>query len=304
MSADDAEVPGSAGVASGVAAGVASGAASGSSSGRAVRRLPADSLPRPAPLSELRAQVAVLLSDVDGTMTTGGRIEAATFGAIERLIAAGVPVIPVTGRSAGFGHTLLSAIAAPAVVTENGAVTFVRDGHQVRKLLALPEADIAMWRHRMREAVAEVQRVFPQLRLSTDSAFREVDLALDWNEEVSVPVAQADAAVELLRQHGLAASRSNVHVNFAPPFFDKRTACLRLISEVFGDAERVAQYAYVGDSLNDAPMFDGFPISVGVANILGLWPTLPHHPRYVTAGREAAGFRELIEHLISLRSPG
>jgi HAD superfamily hydrolase (TIGR01484 family) len=252
-------------------------------------------------LDQLTAPVRVLLSDVDGTMTQDGRIEAETLVAIERLVAAGIAVIPVTGRSAGFGHTLMSVMPAPAAVTENGAVTFVRDGHRVRTLYGLPAEDIAAWRQRMHAAMAEVQREVPALQLSTDSAFRQVDLALDWNEEVSVPVADADRAVARLREHGLAASRSNVHVNFGPPLFDKRTACLRLVRDVLGgDAEALEGYAYVGDSLNDAPMFDGFPTSIGVANVAELWDRLPHRPAFVTRGREAVGFREVVEHLLAL----
>jgi HAD superfamily hydrolase (TIGR01484 family) len=253
------------------------------------------------PVDELCGPIAALLSDVDGTMTQDGRIEADTLQAIETLVAHGIAVVPVTGRSAGFGHTLLSVIPAPAVIAENGGVTFVRDGAKVRKLYGLPEADIASWRHRMAVAVAEVQRELPALRLSTDSAFREVDLALDWNEEVALPASDADRAVELLRAHGLAARRSSVHVNFNPPLFDKRTACLRLVRDVLGgDVAALDRYAYVGDSLNDAPVFAGFPSSVGVANVRDLWPVLPHRPAFVTRGREAVGFRELVAHLLTL----
>lgn len=268
---------------------------------RAVQQVPAVGLPEPAPLDALRQPVRALLSDVDGTMTSDGRIESETFAAIERLSAAGIAVVPVTGRSAGFGHTLLSTMPAPAVVAENGGVIFVREGHRTRKLLAVPDGERSTWRARMRAAMAEVTAALPELALSTDSAYREVDLALDWNEEVSLPVALADRAVAMLRERGLAASRSNVHVNFAPPFFDKRTACLRLLGEVWGQGDALDEIAYVGDSLNDAPMFDGFPISVGVANIWPLWPSLPHHPRYLTQQREGAGFRELAAHLLSLR---
>lgn len=251
------------------------------------------------PLGELRTPVRVLLSDVDGTMTQDGRLEASTLAAIERLVAAGIPVIPVTGRSAGFGHTLLSVLPAPAVITENGGVTFVRQGHRVRKLHGVPPGDLAGWRRRMLAAMEEVQRELPALQLSTDSAFREVDLALDWNEEVARPAAEADRAVAILREHGLAASRSNVHVNFGPPLFDKRVASLRLVHEVLGgDAAALEGYAYVGDSLNDAPMFDGFPTSIGVANVRDIWDRLPHRPAYLTPSREAAGFRELVEHLL------
>ena len=66
------------------------------------------------PVSELRGPVRALFSDVDGTMTTGERIDAATYVAIERLSDAGIPVIVVTGRPAGFGFAFeRSLIASP-----------------------------------------------------------------------------------------------------------------------------------------------------------------------------------------------
>src|SRR5580692_3729367 len=59
------------------------------------------------PLSELRGPIRALFSDVDGTMTTGEAVEAQTYAALERLGAAGIPVIMVTGRPAGFGHAFM-----------------------------------------------------------------------------------------------------------------------------------------------------------------------------------------------------
>ena len=41
-------------------------------------------------------------------------------------------------------------------------------------------------------------------------------------------------------------------------------SCARCSAAIGND---LAPYVYVGDALNDAPMFGGFPKSVGVANI-------------------------------------
>jgi hydroxymethylpyrimidine pyrophosphatase-like HAD family hydrolase len=41
---------------------------------------------------------------VDGTITTDGRLRSSTLGALERLGQAGVPVVLVTGRPAGFAE--------------------------------------------------------------------------------------------------------------------------------------------------------------------------------------------------------
>ena len=85
-------------------------------------------------LSDLRGPVGALFSDVDGTMTTDERIEAATYEAIEQLGAAGIPLVLVTGRPAGWGQAFLKMLPVVAVVTENGGVTFVREGRRQHKL--------------------------------------------------------------------------------------------------------------------------------------------------------------------------
>ena len=127
-------------------------------------------------------------------------------------------------------------------------------------------------------------------------------MAIDWNEEVHLPVPEAERVVGLLRAEGFAAVRSSVHVNFGPPEFDKLTACKRVVRRVLGgDPEDLAPYVFVGDALNDAPMFEGFPRSVGVANVRRWWDELAAKPKFVTEREEGAGMRELLEHLLTLR---
>jgi HAD superfamily hydrolase (TIGR01484 family) len=253
------------------------------------------------PLSELRGPVRALFSDVDGTMTTGERIEAATYEALEQLSASGTPVIMVTGRPAGWGQAFLKILPVAAVVTENGGVTFVREGRRQHKLYGVPPASLPEWRRRMNDAAVDVMSKVPGARLSSDSKYREVDLAIDWNEEVALGPDDAELVVLLLRKAGFTAVRSSVHVNFGPPHFDKLSACMVVVQKVLGgDPADLSPYVFVGDALNDAPMFRGFPSSVGVANIRTWWDELTDKPAYITERPEGAGLRELIAHLTSL----
>lgn len=255
------------------------------------------------PLSNMTGPVRALFSDIDGTLTTRGRIEPETYAALAALEAAGVPVVLVTGRPAGWGQALLSLAPVTAVVTENGGVTFLRPPGQsnAAKVYGVPIADLPGWRQRMHAAVAEVQRQVPAARLSSDSVYREVDLAIDWNEEVSLSPDDAHAVTAILQRAGFRAVRSSVHVNFCPPLFDKLSACLYVVREVFGGApDALAPYVYAGDSLNDAPMFAGFPRSVGVANVRAWWDELPARPRYLTGAEEGRGLREVIAHVQKL----
>ena len=253
------------------------------------------------PLSDLRGPVRALFSDIDGTMTTGERIEASTYEAVEQLSASGTPVILVTGRPAGWGQAFMKMLPVVAVVTENGGVTFVREGRRQHKLYGVPQASLPEWRRRMNDAAVEAMTKVPGARLSSDSKYREVDLAIDWNEEVALSQGDAELVVELLRKAGFTAVRSSVHVNFGPPHFDKLSACMAVVRRVLaGDPADLTPYVYVGDALNDAPMFAGFPSSVGVANIRQWWDELTSKPAYVTERPEGAGLRELIAHVMSL----
>jgi HAD superfamily hydrolase (TIGR01484 family) len=253
------------------------------------------------PLSDLRGPVRALFSDVDGTMTTGERIEASTYEALEQLEASGTPVIMVTGRPAGWGQAFMKMLPVLAVVTENGGVTFVREGRRQHKLYGVPQASLPEWRRRMNDAAVEAMSKVSGARLSSDSKYREVDLAIDWNEEVSLSREDAEIVVQMLRKAGFTAVRSSVHVNFGPPHFDKLSACMTVVRQVLGgDANDLSPYVFVGDALNDAPMFGGFPTSVGVANIKAWWDELTFKPSYLTERPEGAGLRELIAHVMSL----
>ena len=234
-------------------------------------------------------------------MTTNDRVEAKTYEALERLGEAGIPTIMVTGRPAGFGHAFMKMTPVLACVTENGGVTFVRDGRKVVKHYGIPAASLPEWRRRMHDVAIEAMSKIPGMRLSGDTKYREVDLALDWNEEVSLPIADADRAVAMIRKAGMTAVRSSVHVNFGPPSFDKLSACLQVVKHVLaGDEADLASYVYVGDALNDAPMFGGFPTSVGVANIKAYWDELDHKPAYLTELAEGPGLREVVEHILAI----
>ena len=58
------------------------------------------------PLSELDdgqlANCVAVLTDIDDTLTTDGQLPAAAYAALERLADAGLAVVPITGRPAGW----------------------------------------------------------------------------------------------------------------------------------------------------------------------------------------------------------
>ena len=139
-------------------------------------------------------------------------------------------------------------------------------------------------RHRDRRDVED-----PGARLSSDSKYREVDLAIDWNEEVSLTIDDAERAVAPIRKTGINAVRSSVTSTSGRRTSTSCPRACRSSQVLHADSTDLAPYVYVGDALNDAPMFGGFPNSVGVANIKTYWDELTDKPAFLTELPEGPG---------------
>ena len=251
--------------------------------------------------------VEAVFTDVDGTLTTAGRLRASTLAMLERLDRAGVAVVLVTGRPAGFAEAWARTLPVSGVIAENGGVSVRLDGRgALRKGYARPASVRPRERRRLARVVQSALRAVPGARMSTDSLYTEVDLAIDVNEEVRLGPEAARKLEEFLAARGVNAVRSSVHVNAWIGPFDKAWMVRRFIRSAFG--ERLApgdrRWLYVGDSVNDAPLFAAFPLSVGVANVRGVLELLPHLPRFVTRAPEGAGFEEVARAVLRTRGGG
>ena len=88
-----------------------------------------------------------------------------------------------------------------------------------------------------------------------------------------------------MREAGLTAKVSSIHVNGWFGDYDKLAMTRRLFAERFGTRPRRRERAtcvFAGDSPNDAPMFAFFANSVGVANVRRFRPDCRRRPKYVT----------------------
>ena len=252
-------------------------------------------LPRPLAAADL-GRVKAIFADVDGTLTTRDRLESRTIAALEALAADGVRVVLVSGRPAGWGECWLRQLPVAGVIVENGGLYFARDrAGRVRKVYPQPLAERARARSRLLREVAAAMRAHPGARLSSDSAHTEVDIAIDYNEDVKLGTATAARLERFLRARGVSAVRSSVHVNCWIGRFDKLHTVKLFLRREWKTSLKPndARFAYVGDSFNDAQMFAGFALSIGVANIAAALPHLDAVPRFITRRAEGPGFCEL-----------
>jgi len=254
------------------------------------------------PLSELDARgVRIVLFDIDDTVTTGGKLTAQAYDALEALQRSGRRTIAVTGRPAGFCDPIARLWPVDGVVGENGGFDFWFGGGRLHREYR-ERADV---RARNRERLAAIGRTVaaavPGCAVASDERYRETDLAIDYAEEVPpLPVESAERIADLLRREGLRVTMSSIHVHGWFGDYDKLVTVRDLLRRRFNvDIDRdPTSVIYVGDSPNDASMFAFFPNSVGVANVRRFAGRLAAEPKFVTRAEFGAGFAELSEHLL------
>jgi len=252
------------------------------------------------------AKLSGVLTDIDDTLTSDGRITADAYCALEKLHRAGVVLIPVTGRPAGWCDHFARMWPIDAVVGENGAFWFRYNHHDRRMERHFVAADqVRVARRQHLEAVAAIiLREVPGARIASDQHYRDADLAIDYCEDVErLDDAAVGRIVAIMTSQGLTAKVSSIHVNGWHGTHDKLKTTLALLGERFNiGADARDRFAFVGDSPNDQPMFEYFSCSIGVANVRNFAAQMGVLPRYVTDSASGAGFAEFAMRMIRART--
>lgn len=263
------------------------------------------------PVANLPAEIASgllgLFTDIDDTITTEGRLPAAAYEALERLHQAGLAVVPITGRPAGWCDMVARFWPVSGVVGENGAFYFRYD-HAARKMIrqfGASDAERAANRKKLAVLSEKILAEVPGSAIASDQLYREADLAIDFCEDVPrLPGEAVDKIVALFEQAGAVAKISSVHVNGWFGRYDKLSMTRRFVRETMGlDLDAAKQrFVFCGDSPNDAPMFSFFPFACGVANVKDFIGRIDDLPAYVSNGRGGQGFVEIADRILSARS--
>jgi hypothetical protein len=260
---------------------------------------------------EAARRVHTVLTDIDDTVSSEGHLTAAAYAALERLRAAGLRVVPVTGRPAGWCDHIARFWPVDAVVGENGAFYFWHDplARKLRSRHWLDDAARAASSARLAAVRQRILTEVPGCAVASDQFCRLHDLAIDFCEDVSpLPAAAIDRIVALMHEAGMTAKVSSIHVNGWFGQWDKLAMTRRLFAERFGldigEANERERIVFAGDSPNDEPMFAFFPNAVGVANVLAQRRRMRALPAWVTPSAAGQGFVELAEHLLAARGAG
>ena len=256
------------------------------------------------PLAELRdpQRIRGLLFDIDDTLTTEGKLTLEAYAGLGRLKRAGRILVAVTGRPAGWCDHIARMWPVDAVVGENGAFYFCLKQGKLHKRFHDADDVRALNRARLKAIGERIVHQVPGCAVASDQPYRETDLAIDYCEDVPpLTLEAAERIAGLMRAEGLTAKVSSIHVNGWFGDYDKLAMTSALFAEQFMISADMLQqeFAFAGDSPNDAPMFAFFACSVGVANVARFAGRFTPEPKYVTRSAAGAGFAELAAQLLA-----
>ena len=269
------------------------------------RKLPESIVNLPPVLAQ---DLQFLFTDIDGTITTGGILPDSSYRAIWKLAEAGIKVVLVTGRPAGWCDLLARMWPVAGVIGENGSFYYIyhRQNKRMERVHLISDDERIDGCRKLEKIREKVLKAVPRCAVAADQRFRITDLALDYREDIDPPLGKTEIAdiCRIIEEEGAVYKISDIHINCWYGDFDKLTCARQFLRNTAG-RELVSimdKIIYIGDSPNDEPMFSAIQHSIGVANIRSFLEQLTWPPAYITTLDSAEGFAESVEQILKLRS--
>ncbi len=252
-------------------------------------------------LDSFHSKIQFLLTDIDDTLTEEGQLHADAYSSLWELKNAGIKIIPITGRPAGWCEMIARMWPVDGIVGENGGFYFRYHNKTMKREFVFDETTRTAHRKKLNVIEQEVLTSVLGSAIASDQFCRLMDLAIDFCEDVpALPEKDIDKIVSIFEKHGAQAKVSSIHVNGWFGKYDKLTMALHFLQKEYGiSAEQAKQVcAFSGDSPNDEPMFAYFPHSFAVANIQTFISKIKHPPTYVSKSTGGKGFSEISETIL------
>ncbi len=110
------------------------------------------------------SDIHLIASDVDGTLTQNGRFSSDFISTLLALQSAGIKVLLVTGRSAGWVSALVNYLPVFGAIAENGGLFVKPDGQQD---LLSSVSNLSRHRILLENTFHHIKQKFPRLHTST-----------------------------------------------------------------------------------------------------------------------------------------
>lgn len=244
------------------------------------------------------ANTEFLVADIDHTITTEHcTIPWLVVQDLERISQAGVGVLLVTGRSAGWASALSVYLSGVnAIVCENGLVMACRGALSFL-------AGIDLQERASRHLEANTKRIHDEfgLAFTDDSRFRLLERTFERPSRFGT--SELSRCNQIVSQD-FEVIASSIHIHVRPRGFDKADGIRAAVRAMHPDGPDLAgKIIVVGDSANDIPLFRDFANgSIGVANVGNAIRELQGYlPRFVTKDSHANGFHDVVTRLLEAK---
>ena len=243
------------------------------------------------------ANIRLVATDMDGTLTRAGQFNSELLPALARLRETGIEVMIVTGRSAGWVSGLVNYLPIVGAIAENGGLYISQQNPEATILCDIPR--MSAHRDRLATLFHKLSTRYPHLKPATDNAYRITDWTFDIDGLSENDLAWMQKTCE---DSKMGFTYSNVQCHLQILRQNKAAGLARVLEQQFSQL-LPTEIITVGDSPNDESLFNAeqFPYSVGVANVNHYLPRLAHQPAYLTQAAECEGFVELVDQLIAAR---
>lgn len=245
-----------------------------------------------------KIKLKYVFTDIDDTLTLNGKLLPNAYEALWKLKNAGIKVIPVTGRPAGWCEMIVRFWPVEAVIGENGGFYFYFDDKTLKREFVNSKKERKENQEKLKKIEEEVLKTLPHAAIASDQFTRLMDLAVDHCEDIPpLTDSEVNKIVEIFEKHGAHAKISSIHVNGWFGKYDKVSMIKQYISEQMSETfkEVMEKSIFVGDSPNDAPNFEAFKYSIGVSNIKKYLDQIKTPPTFIAKHEGGDGFVEFVD---------
>ena len=181
-------------------------------------------------------------------------------------------------------------------------IQLIKTSKKIQTRHLITPSERVEYEKRMNRLKTDVQIQFPGISFASDQFCRLYDLAIELSS-VDKELNSLESVKHYLIQNGLTIKISSIHINSYFGNWDKLSTTKMLVRELWGLAlEQInEQSIFIGDSLNDEPMFGFFNHSFGVANVLKYKHQLQNMPKWVTPSPMGLGFIEIANAVLGIK---
>ncbi len=234
-----------------------------------------------------------IFSDFDGTLTfQGGKLGEEFWQVLKLVQQKNHQLVIVSGRSASWGHFLLTHFPVKFAIMENGGVLLEKKGKRFIQTDALTDE---LELERLVEVEKKLLDQFPNAPMAYDNLGRIADRALEFEEDSEAALlGEIEDFFRLEKVHFV---RSNVHLNYWTAPFSKYSGVTHFLERNFDSDFKSADAPFFGDSLNDESMFEHYGHTVGVSNIATILERLRYRPKVILEGEGNRGPLGVLNYL-------